>query len=143
MSKGITRKMVRDRLKKFEISIDDFDKKAIIEFKESLKSLYDSRQKGKRVYKIWDIVVVVILAVLSDCNEWSEIEDFAHDRRDFLKKFLKLTGGIPSAKTYERVIGMIDSQELNTIFIEFFQKIQTPFFIFIYNITIFLNVSLS
>lgn len=88
--------------------------------------LEDIRQKGKITYKIWDIVVVVILAVLSDCNEWDEIEDFAYDRIDFLKKFLKLTGGIPSSKTYERVIGMIDSQELNKIFMEFCEKIQEP-----------------
>ena len=97
-----------------------------IELKERAKMLEDIRQKGKKIYKIWDIVVVVILAVLSDCNEWSEIEDFAYERRDFLKKFLKLTGGIPSAKTYERVIGMIDSRELNRIFVEFCQRIQTP-----------------
>ena len=100
--------------------------KEFIELKEKAKMLEDVRQKGKRIYKIWDIVVVVILAVLSDCNEWSEIEDFAYEKKDFLKKFLKLTGGIPSAKTYERVIGMIDSQELNKIFIEFCQKIQNP-----------------
>ena len=100
--------------------------KEFIELKEKAKMLEDVRQKGKRIYKIWDIVVVVILAVLSDCNEWSEIEDFAYERKDFLKKFFKLTGGIPSAKTYERVIGMIDSQELNKIFIEFCQKIQNP-----------------
>lgn len=98
----------------------------LIKLKEKAKMLEDVRQKEKRIYKIWDIVVVVILAVLSDCNEWSEIEDFAYDRRDFLKKFLKLTGGIPSAKTYERVIGMIDSQELNRIFVEFCQNIQQP-----------------
>ena len=89
------------------------------------KNVRRCTSKRKKVYKIWDIVVV-ILAILSDCNEWSEIEDFAYERRAFLKKFLKLTGGIPSAKTYERVIGMIDSRELNRIFVEFCQRIQTP-----------------
>ena len=59
----------------------------IIELKEKAKMLEDVRQKNKKVYKIWDIVVVVILAVLSDCNEWSEIEDFAYERKDFLKKY--------------------------------------------------------
>lgn len=44
----------------------------IIELKEKAKMLEDVRQKNKKVYKIWDIVVVVILAVLSDCNEWIE-----------------------------------------------------------------------
>ncbi len=66
----------------------------IIKLKEKIKMLEDPRQKNKKIYKIWDIVIVVILAVLSDCNEWSEIEDFAYERKDFLKKFLKLTGGI-------------------------------------------------
>ena len=33
MKKRITRKMIRERIKKYEISIDDLDKKAIIEFK--------------------------------------------------------------------------------------------------------------
>ena len=98
----------------------------IIELKEKAKMLEDVRQKNKRIYKIWDIVVVVILAVLSDCNEWSEIEDFAYERKDFLKKYLKLTGGIPTAKTYERVIGLIDSNELNKIFVEFCKRIQEP-----------------
>lgn len=98
----------------------------IIELKEKAKMLEDVRQKGKKIYKIWDIVVVVILAILSDCNEWDEIEDFAYEQYDFLKRFLKLTGGIPTAKTYERVIGMIDSKELNSIFVEFCQKIQSP-----------------
>jgi len=69
---------------------------------------------------------VVILAVLSDCNEWSEIEDFAYERKDYLKKFLKLTGGIPSPRTYERVISMINPQELNKIFVEFCKAIQEP-----------------
>ena len=86
--------------------------------------LKDERQKGKIVYKIWDIVVVVILAVLADCNEWEEIADYARDKKDFLKKFLKLTGGIPTAKTYERVISLIDSQELNKIFVDFIKDIQ-------------------
>ena len=86
--------------------------------------LKDERQKGKITYKIWDIVVVTILAVLADCNEWEEIEDYAQEEKEFLKKFLKLTGGIPSAKTYERVISIIDSQELNKIFVEFIKEIQ-------------------
>ena len=94
------------------------------ELKEKTMMLKDERQKGKVVYKIWDIVVVVILAVLADCNEWEEIADFAEDEKNFLKRFLKLTGGIPTAKTYERVISIIDSKELNKIFVEFVKDVQ-------------------
>lgn len=96
----------------------------IKELKVKTMNLKDERQKGKTTYKIWDIVVVTILAVLADCNEWQEIVDYAEEEKDFLKSFLKLTGGIPSAKTYERVISMIDSNELNNIFVEFIKEIQ-------------------
>ena len=94
------------------------------ELKEKTMMLKDERQKGKVVYKIWDIVVVVILAVLADCNEWDEIEDFAKEQKVFLRKFLKLTGGIPSSKTYERVISMLDSNELSKLFVDFVEEIQ-------------------
>ena len=33
--------------------------------------------------KIWDIVVVTILAVLADCNEWQEIVDYAEEEKTF------------------------------------------------------------
>ena len=105
------------KIKEIEIS-------KLKELKEKSMMLKDERQKGKVIYKIWDIVVVVILAVLADCNEWEEIADYARDEKDFLKKFLKLTGGIPTAKTYERVISLIDSKELNKIFVDFIKDIQ-------------------
>ena len=106
------------------MKINEIEISKLKEIKEKSKMLKDERQKGKIVYKIWDIVVVVILAVLADCNEWEEIADYARDEKDFLKKFLKLTGGIPTAKTYERVISLIDSQELNKIFVDFIKDIQ-------------------
>ena len=65
------------KIKEIEIS-------KLKELKEKSKMLKDERQKGKVVYKIWDIVVVVILLVLSDCNEWEEIEDYAKEQKDFL-----------------------------------------------------------
>ena len=106
------------------MNIKEIEKSKLKELKEKSMMLKDERQKGKITYKIWNIVVVVILAVLADCNEWEEIEDYAKDEKKFLKTFLKLTGGIPSAKTYERVIGIIDSQELNKIFVDFIKEIQ-------------------
>lgn len=43
------------------------------------------------------------------------------------KSFLKLTGGIPQSSTYERVISIIDSHELNNVYIEFiFRLVKIP-----------------
>jgi predicted transposase YbfD/YdcC len=104
--------------------VNEINVEKIKELKVKTMNLKDERQKGKTTYKIWDIVVVTILAVLADCNEWQEIVDYAEEEKNFLKSFLKLTGGIPSAKTYERVISMVDSNELNNIFVEFIKEIQ-------------------
>ena len=104
--------------------VNEINVEKIKELKVKTMNLKDERQKRKTTYKIWDIVVVTILAVLADCNEWQEIVDYAEEEKDFLKSFLKLTGGIPSAKTYERVISMVDSNELNNIFVEFIKEIQ-------------------
>lgn len=123
MKQRTTRKMIRDRLKKYEISIDDLDKTAIKNFKEEMKKLTDSRQKHKRIYKIWDIVVTAFIAVLCDQNTWEEIHDFVDIKYDFFKSFLKMTGGVASAKTYERVFAIINSQELEDICTLFIIKV--------------------
>ena len=75
------------------MKIEEIEVEKLKELKGKTMMLNDERQKGKIIYKIWDIVVVVILAVLADCNEWEEIADYAKDKKDFLKTFLKLTGG--------------------------------------------------
>lgn len=75
--------------------------------------------KRKCKYKIWDIVCVALLAIISNCNEWEEIEMFAIKNRNWLIKFLLLTGGIPSAQTYERVISLLEPFEINKICVEF------------------------
>ena len=100
----------------------DMEKLSIIELKRlknQAKSLTDKRIKRKCKYKIWDIVCVALLAVISNCNEWEEIELFGIKNKEWLRKFLLLTGGIPSAQTYERVISILEPSEVNKICIEF------------------------
>lgn len=112
-------------MKTKEFKLGKVKKYQIEKLKEGIKSkINDKRQAGKKTYKIWDVVIVVILAVLCDCNEWEEIEDFAKSKKKFLKRFLKLSGGIPCAKTYERVLSIVDSSALNNIFVEFITKIK-------------------
>ena len=65
------------------MNIKEVETVKLRELKEKSMMLNDERQKSKITYKIWDIVVVVILAVLADCNEWDEIEDFAKDEKPF------------------------------------------------------------
>jgi len=109
------------------IKVDEANNEQLKYLKNKAKTLRDTRVKKKCTYKLWDIICVVILAVLSNCNDWEEIHYFATTHNKWLKSFLKLTGGIPQPSTYERVISMIDSHELNNLCVEFmFRLIKIP-----------------
>lgn len=106
--------------KKLNITtIEDVDKAALKLLKNKLKSLTDIRQKHKTKFKVWDIVICVILAVLFGAESWEDIHDFVDDHYEWLREFLLMTGGIPCAKTYERVFSILDSKEIESIFNDF------------------------
>lgn len=123
IKKKTASEIVKIRLQKYETSIDKLDKNSIIEFKEEMKKLTDTRQKSKKVYKIWDIVVTAFISVLANQNTWEEIHTFVELKYDFFKQFLKMSGGVPSAKTYERVFAIIRPQELEDICVLFTMKV--------------------
>lgn len=111
-------------LTKFGInSIEDIDIAILRELKENLKKLTDSRQQSKISYKIWDIVICVILANLTNINDWEDIPTFVETKEEFLKRFLKLTGGVPHYITYERVFSIIEPKQLETILNQFIGSI--------------------
>lgn len=106
--------------KKLNITtIEDVDKAALKLLKNKLKSLTDIRQKHKTKFKVWDIVICVILAVLFGAESWEDIHDFVDNHYKWLREFLLMTGGIPCTKTYERVFSILDSKEIETIFNDF------------------------
>lgn len=120
----LNRQQKRFILRKLGIKdITEIDTALLIKLKEDLKKLKDKRMKKKIVYKLWDIIMCVIIASFAFNNTWEEIEQFVEDHYDWFRSFLKMTGGIPKAITYERVMGIIDSSELNSILLEFFETL--------------------
>lgn len=100
----------------------DLDKAILSLLKNSLKKVTDKRQQWKITYKIWDIVCYVV-ASFCDIYDWGEIVDFISAKKDFFKRFLKMTGGIPSSQTIERVFSLIKPSELEKILTVFFSII--------------------
>lgn len=103
--------------------IEDIDTVVLKKLKNNMKTLTDSRQKNKKVYKIWDIVVCVILADFAGIDSWEDIPDFVEEKYDWLKSFLKLSGGIPSSQTFERVFSIINHSEFENILNDFLLSI--------------------
>lgn len=110
--------------KKFNIdAYKDLTPEILKRLKKEMMKLEDKRIKKKCTYKLWDIVVCVVISVLCGKKDWEEIYDFVYEKQDFFKKFLKMTGGVPSSKTYERVMSMINYKELEQILLSFFKSI--------------------
>lgn len=103
--------------------IQDIDVAILKELKEALKQLKDSRNKNMITFKLWDVIMCVILASFAFCNDWDDIHIFVTDNYSWLKSFLQMTGGIPSANSYERIMSLIDENELNSILFDFFKAI--------------------
>lgn len=99
--------------------IEDVDKAALKQLKENLKKISDIRMKHKTKFKMWDIIVCTILAILFGAESWDDVHDFTQDHYSWLREFLLMTGGIPCVKTYERVFEIIDSKELEKVLVEF------------------------
>ena len=115
----------RNRLfKKLNIkSMEELDNATLLKLKETLKRITDTRQKGKISYKIWDIVCYVVVANFSSVYDFEEIHDFIEMKKDFFKRFLKMTGGIPHAITIKRVLSIINPKELEEVLTTFFMEI--------------------
>lgn len=110
--------------KKLNITkIQDIDTAILKQLKEILKQLKDTRQKGKVIFKLWDVVMCVVLASFAFCNTWEDIHIFVVDNYKWLKSFLQMTGGIPTEDSYERIMSLIDKNELNKILFDFFTSI--------------------
>lgn len=111
-------------IKRNNIEFTDATEYAISNLKDVIKNeIKDTRQKGKVVYKVWDIVITVFLAIIANCNDWDDIVIFAENNYNFLRKYLKMTGGIPCSKTYERVISSISKESLESMCIFFLTDI--------------------
>ena len=121
---NVTSEQMRFLKKKLNISkMEDIEITVLKDLKETFKDLKDTRQKSKTHYKIWDIVCYVIFAQMSGAEDWTDIEEFIYYHYDFFRKFLLMTGGVPSHQTIERVMSIIDSHELENMLVEFIMKI--------------------
>jgi predicted transposase YbfD/YdcC len=81
------------------------------------KHLKDPRRVwGNKRHELTDILIMTLLAVISGCEEWDDIRDYAQTKIEWLRTFLPLKNGIPSKSTFRRVFARINPEELEGIY---------------------------
>lgn len=76
----------------------------------------DPRLERKKLHQLTDILFLSISACFCGCDTWEDIHDFAETQEEWLKKYIVLEHGIPSADTIARVFSLLDPNQFETAF---------------------------
>lgn len=82
-----------------------------------LAQIEDPRRAGyARRHDLQEILAIAVCAVLCDMNSFEEMAFWAEHKEAWLKRFLKLEGGIPSHDTFNRVFRILDPRTFEDAF---------------------------
>lgn len=90
---------------------------------DHLADLPDPRIARHRWHKLSDILVIAVCAVLCGAESYPAMEDFGHEREEWLKQFLELPEGIPSHDTFNRVLRLLDPEQFQACFLRWMQAV--------------------
>ncbi len=76
----------------------------------------DPRVERSRLHLLTDILIIGILSVIAGGKGWEDMENYGLSKYDWLKQFLGLPEGIPSADTFRRVFERINPKVFERCF---------------------------
>ncbi len=83
---------------------------------EFLSVIQDPRVERTRKHSLETILVIALLAVICGADSFVAMETYAKSRRDWLKTFLDLDGGVPSHDTFGRLFAALNPMMLAEAF---------------------------
>ncbi len=116
-------KSISEQLPKLNINIQEIDLGLLRDLRTNLLDISDERHSSYTIYSIVDVLIITILAVLADCDEWTQIVMFTKKNYNWLNQFTNLSEGIPSKDTFKRIISIINSKEIEPILVGTFLNI--------------------
>jgi predicted transposase YbfD/YdcC len=94
---------------------------------EVFVSINDPRQAAKVEHDLVELLVVAVAAVLSGADTFVEIEMWAEQKLDWLRRYLPLSHGIPSHDTFGRLFGLIAPGQFEAAFRRWMQAVLPVF----------------
>ena len=87
------------------------------------KDIDEPRTEYLIEHQLLDIIAITICAVICGAESWDEIEEYGVSKQEWLKKFLALPNGIPSKDTIRRLFARLDSEKLQSCFLNWVKTI--------------------
>ena len=83
---------------------------------EHFAKIKDPRVIGRTEHKLFDILFIVIAAVIANCDDLEMIVLWAKERETWLRKYCELPNGIPTRFTISRLLRRLNPDELHIAF---------------------------
>src|SRR5947207_1024994 len=94
------------------------DKQPSASLFEHFATLKDPRILRCQRHKFFDIVFLVVTAMVSGANDFVAMQKFGHAKRAWLEKYIELPNGIPTHDTIGRVFSLLDAEQFIQCFIQ-------------------------
>lgn len=89
----------------------------VVEFLEHFEDLDDPRQRGKVLYPLDEILLLVLLGVMASCESWVEIAKFGDKKLPLLRRFRAFKDGTPSHDQLGDIFRVLDAEQFQHCFI--------------------------
>ena len=84
---------------------------------DSFAEVTDPRVNRQRRHRFMDIIIIAVLAVMSNADTWKDIHIWGVAHQTWLATFLELPNGIPSRDTFRRTISRVDPDQFQQAFL--------------------------
>lgn len=84
----------------------------------------EPRINRRRFHDLVDILVIGVCSMLCGGETFNDMEEFGRAKSEWFKTFLKLTNGIPSHDTFNRVFAAINPQQFLECFLRWTQSVR-------------------
>lgn len=91
----------------------------------SFSELDDPRQRRGKRHRLIDVVLIALLAMMSDQDDAQGFEDWGKHNEKWLRQFLELPNGIPSQDTFLRVFAMLDAEAFRACFLTWVAQLKS------------------
>lgn len=85
--------------------------------------LKDPRIKRNKKHELADILLLSICAICSGANGWEAIEEFGHEKLDWLRQYVPLKNGVPSHDCINYVLARLSPTQFRDCFMSWTQSI--------------------
>ena len=93
-----------------------------VSFLSFFKDMPDSRQPGKVVYPLNEVLLLCLLAVLAGADTFTDIARFGDKKLDLLRRFLPFADGTPPHDTLGDIFASLDAAAFQHCFVAWVRR---------------------